>query len=44
MAFWNRDGLNIALSWVLVSLLGAVEGVYGRAQYLGDWIPYLNVS
>ncbi|MGA2672920.1 MAG: hypothetical protein ABSE99_06790 [Terracidiphilus sp.] len=24
--------------------MGAVEGVYGRTQYLGDWISYLNVS
>ncbi len=44
MLFWKRDELSIALSWILVSLLGAVEGVYGRTQYLGDWISYLNVS
>lgn len=25
-------------------LLGALEGIYGRTQYLGDWISYLNVS
>jgi len=44
MAFGKRDGLNIILSWVLVGLLGGIEGVYGRTQYLGDWISYLNVS
>lgn len=32
------------LSWLLVAILGAVEGIYGRTQYLGDWISYLNVS
>lgn len=32
------------LSWLLVGAIGAVEGIYGRTQYLGDWISYLNVS
>ena len=44
MTQWNHDRTHLALSWVLVSLLGAVEGVYGRTEYLGDWISYLNVS
>ena len=36
--------MSTALSSLLVAALGAVEGVYGRSRYLGDWISYLNVS
>ena len=32
------------LRWLVVGTLGAVEGIYGRTQYLADWISYLNVS
>lgn len=35
---------HVLSSWALVGVLGAVEGLYGRTQYLGDWISYLNVS
>ncbi|MGC2660135.1 MAG: hypothetical protein WA324_19420 [Bryobacteraceae bacterium] len=31
-------------SWLVIGLLGALEGKYGRTQYFGDWISYLNVS
>jgi hypothetical protein len=30
--------------WIVVCTIGAVEGIYGRTQYVGDWISYLNVS
>lgn len=36
--------LGVLFSWVAVGAVGAVEGIYGRTQYLGDWISYLNVS
>ena len=29
---------------LVIGLLGALEGKYGRTQYFGDWISYLNVS
>jgi hypothetical protein len=32
------------MSWLVVGTIGALEGIYGRTQYLGDWISYLNVS
>jgi len=35
---WTR------LSWLVVASLGVVESLYGRMQYLGDSISYLNVS
>ena len=35
---------TLMLSWLVVTGLGCVEGLYGRTQYLGDWISYLNVS
>jgi hypothetical protein len=31
-------------SWCVVALLGAIDTLYGRTEYLGDWISYLNVS
>jgi len=36
--------LQAGLSWLIVATLGALEGTYGRTQYVGDWISYLNVS
>jgi hypothetical protein len=30
--------------WVAVTVVGGLEGLYGRTQYLADWISYLNVS
>lgn len=33
-----------ALPWLAVAAFGMVEGLFGRTQYLGDWISYLNVS
>lgn len=44
MSSWNHSRISIALSWLLVSIFGVVEGLYGRTQYLGDWLCYLNVS
>lgn len=35
---------HLILSWIVVGVLGMVEGIYGRTQYYGDWISYLNVS
>ena len=35
---------DVAWSWAAVAVFGAVEGLYGRTQYFGDWISYLNVS
>jgi hypothetical protein len=35
---------DVAWSWARVAAFGAVEGFYGRTQYAGDWISYLNVS
>jgi hypothetical protein len=32
------------LSWLAVAGVGCVEGLFGRTEYLGDWISYLNVS
>jgi hypothetical protein len=32
------------LAWLLIMILGAWQSVFGRTQYLGDWICYLNVS
>src|SRR5260370_779166 len=40
----DRVGVSRAVSWLIVGTLGAFEGIYGRTQYLGDWISYLNVS
>jgi hypothetical protein len=40
----NRPDVNRAMSWLVVGTLGAFEAIYGRTQYLGDWISYLNVS
>lgn len=38
-----RD-IHRTLAWLLVMFLGAWQSVYGRTEYLGDWIFYLNVS
>jgi hypothetical protein len=35
---------TLMLPWLVVTGLGCVEGLYGRTQYAGDWISYLNVS
>lgn len=40
----NRGTAVQAACWVLVAMLGGLEGLYGRTQYLADWISYLNVS
>jgi len=40
----SDSGRSAALSWLVIGVLGALEGLYGRTQYLGDWISYLNVS
>ena len=40
----RRQRLHLVFSWITVGLLGGVEAVFGRTQYLGDWISYLNVS
>lgn len=40
----SKAAVSGAISWLIVVMLGAVEGIYGRTQYLGDWISYLNVS
>jgi hypothetical protein len=34
----------VAASWIVVVVLGSVEGVFGRAIYLNDYISYLDVS
>ena len=44
MSIWRRSAFSTALSWIVVGILGAAEGIYGRTQYLADWISYLNVS
>jgi hypothetical protein len=44
MTAFNPRVRSITLSWLLVGLFGALEGFYGRTQYFGDWISYLNVS
>ncbi len=43
MIRWNRETKHLSASWVVVSVLGAVEGIYGRSAYSGDSICYLNV-
>jgi len=43
MVLRNHSG-SATLSWLVIGALGALEGLYGRTQYLGDWISYLNVS
>ncbi len=35
---------STTLSWLVIGVLGALEGLYGRTRYLGDWLSYLNVS
>jgi hypothetical protein len=40
----SRASVNVVVSWLVIATLGALEGMYGRTQYLGDWISYLNVS
>ena len=35
---------TLILPWLVVAGLGCVEGTFGRTQYAGDWISYLNVS
>ena len=43
----KSDVLSIATAaapWAAVVALGLLEGSFGRTQYLGDWISYLNVS
>jgi len=41
---WPPGNAHLYLSWIVVGILGMVEGIYGRTQYYGDWISYLNVS
>ncbi|BEU21811.1 hypothetical protein [Paraburkholderia sp. 22B1P] len=41
---WPPGNAHLVLSWIVVGVLGIVEGIYGRPQYYGDWISYLNVS
>lgn len=41
---WSPGSVNLVLSWIVIGILGMVEGLYGRTQYYGDWISYLNVS
>jgi hypothetical protein len=36
--------LNAWIALLVVGAAGAVESLYGRTQYLGDWLCYLNVS
>ena len=35
---------SVTLPWLAVASAACVEGLFGRTQYLGDWISYLNVS
>lgn len=35
---------SVALSWLAIAVLGAIEGFYGRTVYLNDFISYLDVS
>lgn len=35
---------HLSISWLLVGAAGLIEGLYGRTQYQGDAISYLNVS
>jgi len=35
---------SFAPAWAAVAILGVVEGLFGRTQYLGDSLSYLNVS
>lgn len=44
MSVWRRSACSAALAWIIVAVLGAIEGLYGRTQYLADWISYLTVS
>ena len=44
MSAFNPRVRSASLSWIVVALFGALEGFYGRTQYFGDWISYLNVS
>jgi hypothetical protein len=41
---WPLGNVHLFLSWIVIGTLGLVEGFYGRTQYFGDWISYLNVS
>ncbi|MEX3951277.1 hypothetical protein AB4Y40_26420 [Paraburkholderia sp. EG287B] len=41
---WPPGSVHLAISWIIIGILGMVEGLYGRTQYYGDWISYLNVS
>ncbi|WP_395066900.1 hypothetical protein [Paraburkholderia silvatlantica] len=41
---WPPGNAHLVLSWIVIGALGIVEGIYGRTQYYGDWISYLNVS
>ncbi|SDB82253.1 hypothetical protein [Paraburkholderia lycopersici] len=41
---WPLANIHLVLSWIVIGILGMVEGIYGRTQYYGDWISYLNVS
>ena len=34
----------VALSWLAVALLGAIDGFYGRTIYGNDYVAYLDVS
>jgi hypothetical protein len=45
MALSNSRSRTYAwTSWCVVAFLGAIDTLYGRTEYLGDWISYLNVS
>jgi hypothetical protein len=39
----GRRAISLVL-WLFVGTIGALEGMYNRTQYMGDWISYLNVS
>ena len=41
---WPSLKNGVAISWLVVGAAGLLEGAYGRTQYLGDAISYLNVS
>jgi hypothetical protein len=38
------ENAHIVATWLLVSMCGAIEGLYGRVRYSGDAICYLNVA
>jgi len=40
----HQQNTHQILVWLLIIILGGWQSVFGRTQYLGDWISYLNVS